>query len=208
MTEQTRATSEPAPFDFGPFTKADWDWLLGEARKRHSGAVVFYHPSSHGTAALVARLPDGDCCHVWSSLKLKNVTLIFGDGPYENVFEKARSERRIYPTDYSGADPGSAAPAPESPQSVATAKAYHCIECSSPATHELEMVPRCAYCWARSRKPDDHTREFTDRHPTNVAARAAIERREQPRVNPAEAAMLQRGRDTARWYEVPGDETP
>jgi hypothetical protein len=85
-------------FDFGPFTQADWDWLLGEARKQDPEAVVFFHAVR---GWLVTSSLDGtgmgrDRGDIRSRLYIRESTTPRG---WENGLGLARRERRIYPDD-------------------------------------------------------------------------------------------------------------
>lgn len=102
-------TGEPAPFDFGPFTKADWDWLLGEARKQDPEAVCFLNERDSVVASDARGMSTG-----YRPVDIRRCAVQLRSVRRLDELQKARSEHRVYPTDYRGADPESAAPAPES----------------------------------------------------------------------------------------------
>lgn len=82
-------------FDFGPFIQADWDWLLGEARKQDPEAVVFL--VSGGLVA--SRLDGSGRLHDYGDIADRRFSAIRVQSGFKSYFYEARSERRIYPDD-------------------------------------------------------------------------------------------------------------
>lgn len=99
--------STPAPetggaksFDFGPFTREDWDSVLVAARERSLTAVVFLLDGKW----LCASTQDGDT-RAWSVVNVRDGVpradlALYGFGNARaKELSKARSEHRVYPDD-------------------------------------------------------------------------------------------------------------
>lgn len=97
-------TGGAKPFDFGPFTPEDWDWLLGEARQQDPEAVVF--AVDYLGPALCAATPDGRGYSFERRTVLARLlhNTRQGDGMQlnltkERALREARAQRRVYPDD-------------------------------------------------------------------------------------------------------------
>lgn len=85
-------------FDYGPFAKSDWAWLLAEARKHNPAAVVFTllnWQGIDGNDFLIASSPSGSTAAQWQSGQKR--AIYWGSGSAHEFIANARREKRLYP---------------------------------------------------------------------------------------------------------------